>query len=222
VPGELRSLPAPASIVAVPDLYLASTSPRRRALLHGAGILFELCEPGPEYVDAGTDEHGSQAGDPVAHALERAVRKATGAASPNPRVPVLGVDTVVDLDGEELGKPRSREHAEQMLRRLAGRRHRVHTAHCLFVPAGAFCETLLTHATVRCGVPTDEELRRYLDSEEWRGKAGSYGIQDGSQHFLAVDDGAFDTVLGMHVPAVRELLAAWDAKQGHAPPRRDG
>lgn len=205
----------------MPDLYLASTSPRRRALLQQAAITFELCEPGPEYVDAGIDEHGSEAGDPAAHALARAVRKATGSRSPNPRVPVLGVDTVVDLEGEELGKPRSREHAEEMLRRLAGRRHRVHTAHCLFVPAGAFCATLVTHATVTCGTPSPTDLARYLDSGEWHGKAGSYGIQDGAQHFLAVADGAFDTVLGMHVPAVRELLAQWEAAQGHAPPGRE-
>ena len=202
-------------------LQLASTSPRRHALLAAAGIEFVLCEPGPEYVDEGTDEHGSQAGDPAAHALERAVRKATGAKAGEPRVPVLGVDTVVDLDGEELGKPRSREHAEAMLLRLAGREHRVHTAHCLFVPASAWRATRMAHATVQCRTPSADDLRRYLDSEQWRGKAGSYGIQDGSQQFLAVVSGSFDTVLGLHVAAVHELLADWRAHQRRDQPRPD-
>lgn len=196
----------------VPDLYLASTSPRRRALLAQAGFVFALCEPGPEYGDAGGDEHSTVAGDPVSHARERAERKALLACAPAPDVPVLGVDTVVDLDGEELGKPRSREHAEQMLLRLAGRRHLVHTAHCLVVPAAGFRAVSIARAVVVCGTPTRSELDTYLDSGEWRGKAGSYGIQDGSQHFLGVVEGEFDTVMGLHVPAVRELLAQWRAR----------
>jgi septum formation protein len=196
-----------------PDLYLASTSPRRRTLLAQAGIPFALCEPGPEYVLPGTDEHSTQAGEPAVHALERAIRKAMGARSPDPSVPVLGVDTVVDLDGTELGKPRSREHAEAMLLALADRDHVVHTAHCLFVPASGFRDTAMAHATVTCGRPSRGELAAYLDSEEWRGKAGSYGIQDGSQHFLALVEGDLDTVVGLHVPAVRALLAAWRSRR---------
>ncbi len=189
------------------DLYLASTSPRRRELLQRAGIRFALCEPGPEYVDAGTHEHDTEPGDPAAHAAARARRKAIGAHSADRRVPVLGVDTVVDLDGEELGKPRDRAAAAAMLARLAGRTHRVHTAHCLVVPATGRWAERLASATVVCGVPPAAELERYLASDQWRGKAGSYGLQDDAQGFLWLADGAFDTVVGLHVAAVRALLA---------------
>lgn len=195
-------------MTSVPALYLASTSPRRKALLAAAGIPFALCEPGPEYAPGGGDEHTSVAGDPSALAAERARRKGLGASPPTAHVPVLAVDTVVDLDGVELGKPSDRAHAERMLRQLAGRSHRVHTAHCLSLPARGLHVEEVTHATVRCGPVVEASLQRYLASEQWRGKAGSYGMQDDAQDFFALVDGAFDTVVGLHVPAVQRLLLA--------------
>lgn len=195
-------------MIAVPDLYLASTSPRRKALLAAAGIPFALCEPGPEYLPGGGDEHTSVDGDPCALAAERARRKGLGARPPAPQVPVLAVDTVVDLDGVELGKPSDRAHAERMLRQLAGRTHLVHTAHCLSLSARGLHVEEVSHATVRCGPVVEASLQRYLDSGQWRGKAGSYGMQDDAQDFFALVDGAFDTVVGLHVPAVQRLLLA--------------
>jgi len=190
------------------DLYLASTSPRRRELLAREGLRFELCEPGPEYEPGGGDEHASAHGEPRQLAIERARRKGEGAAVPDPRVPVLAVDTVVDLAGVELGKPRDRADAEAMLRRLFGRTHRVHTAHCLRHVASGWSALRVASAEVACGAPDAESLRRYVDSGQWRGKAGSYGLQDDAQAFFRVVEGSFDTVVGLHVASVRELLAA--------------
>jgi septum formation protein len=195
-------------VTSVPDLYLASTSPRRKALLAAACITFALCEPGPEYLPGSGDEHTSVLGDPVALAAERARRKGLGAEPPDPGRPVLAVDTVVDLDGVEFGKPSDRVHAERMLRQLAGRMHRVHTAHCLSLPSRGLYVEEVSHATVRCGPVVEASLQHYLDSGQWRGKAGSYGMQDDAQDFFALVDGAFDTVVGLHVPAVHRLLAA--------------
>lgn len=188
------------------DLYLASTSPRRVALLAAAGMRFELCPPGPEYAAGGGDEHGSEQGDPAQHAVDRARRKGEGACPPDPSVPVLAVDTVVDLDGVELGKPRDRAEAAAMLQRLCGREHRVHTAHFVRVPATGRSALRTASAVVACGRPDAAELARYLDSQQWRGKAGSYGLQDDAQGFFRVVAGAFDTVVGLHLPAVRALL----------------
>lgn len=189
-------------------VQLASTSPRRQALLREAGISFELCPPGAEYAHGGDDEPTFEHGDPAALAQERARRKALGSRPRDGRVPVLAVDTVVDLDGAELGKPRDRADAEVMLLRLAGRQHRVHTAHCLVVPATGWSRQSLATAVVVCRTPSAAELRAYLDSGDWRGKAGAYGIQDPSQSFLSVVEGCFDTVVGLHTAAVRELLGA--------------
>lgn len=189
------------------DLFLASTSPRRRELLTQAGIRFGLCEPGPEYADGGTDHSHREVGEPAALAMARARRKALGATVADPRIPVLGVDTVVDLDGVELGKPLDRTEAERMQRRLSGRQHRVHTAHVLVLPASGRCAEELATAVVQCRVPAEAELQRYLDTGDWRGKAGAYGIQDSGQTFLSLATGSFDTVVGMHLDAVRRLLA---------------
>lgn len=183
-----------------PRLYLASTSPRRRLLLEEAGIGYLLAAPGPEPDGSGT---------PVERARLRARSKAAGAAlPPGPLLPVLGVDTVVEVDGDELGKPEDRAAAAAMLARLSGRLHVVHTAHCLFDRQRAAARELLTSAEVRCLPISGAQLKRYLDGNEWRGKAGSYGIQDGTQDFLQLHQGAFDTVVGLHVPAVVRLLAA--------------
>ncbi|MCA8967182.1 MAG: Maf family protein, partial [Planctomycetes bacterium] len=71
----------------------------------------------------------------------------------------------------------------------------------------------LATSTVSCRAPTQAELERYLDSGQWRGKAGGYGIQDDAQAFLTLVDGAFDTVVGLHVDAVRALLANWSSRE---------
>lgn len=190
------------------DLYLASKSPRRRQLLTQAGVSFALCEPGEEYA-SGATEHDSESGAPIELARLRARRKAMGAIPGLDGIPVLGVDTVVDVDGKELGKAVDRDAAAAFLGRLAGERHLVHTAHCLLgrAPDGQVFEELAS-STVAAKQPTSDQLTRYLDSEQWRGKAGGYGIQDSSQDFLWLVEGALDTVVGLHVDAVQRLLQA--------------
>ncbi|MFK7743234.1 MAG: nucleoside triphosphate pyrophosphatase [Planctomycetota bacterium] len=198
----------------LPDLYLASQSPRRRELLTQAGLTFELVAPGAEY-DAAGGEHRSEAGEPTELAKRRAERKARGAVADavvggRGGVPILAVDTVVDLDGVELGKPVDRGAAERSLRQLMGRSHRVHTAHYMLwrgADGGEGAAYELASATVRCAQPPAQELERYLDSGAWRGKAGAYGIQDEAQQFLELVDGSFDAVVGLHVAAVRRMLA---------------
>lgn len=182
-----------------PRLLLASTSPRRSRLLNEAGIPFALVEPGPEPTGCG---------NPVELALFRAREKAVGARfAPGEPVPVLGVDTVVDLGGTEFGKAETRAAAESMLRQLAGRVHHVHTGHCLHVPAtGTTVEEVVT-AEVVFAIPTEDQLEAWLASGLWRGKAGAYGIQDPLAAFANLYRGPLDAVVGMHVAAVQRLLA---------------
>ncbi len=181
-----------------PVLVLASTSPRRRELLLAAGIAFVVGRPGIE-------PEGS--GPPAELALLRARSKAAGATAPSAvAAPLLGVDTIVDVDGRDLGQPADREAAAAMLRELAGRMHRVHTAHCLFDPVTGHAVEELVSAVVVARIPSPGELAAYLDSGEWRGKAGGYGIQDRTQSFLSLAHGSLDTVIGLHVAAVRRLL----------------
>jgi septum formation protein len=99
-----------------PRLVLASRSPQRRAILDQVGIGFEVVEVDVEELTAGpaTDV-----------ARDNALRKAQAGAAARPGEMVLGVDTIVALDGEIFGKPASAKAAETMLRRLSGRTHAV-------------------------------------------------------------------------------------------------
>lgn len=184
-------------------LLLASTSPRRIEILRASGLHFALVRPGPEIEGRG---------DPAARAGQRARSKAEGAEAGAPGDLVLGVDTVVELDGVEVGKPADRAQARAGLLRMAGREHRVHTAHCLVagapeqrtrVPA----RLRLASATVRCRALTEAEIEAYLDTDEWRDKAGGYGIQGAAAAFQQLVAGDLDTVIGLSMAALRALLA---------------
>lgn len=180
-------------------LYLASTSPRRANLLEAAGISFRLHPPGPE------TEGGAR--NPQDEAAARARQKALKAQRPQGPGHLLAVDTVVALDGRILGKATGQAEAEAMLRQLSGRTHAVHTAHCLVdLRSGAVVEAVTT-AVVRCR-PLDEgrELAAYLATGEWRDKAGAYGIQGAAGDFMELAAGDLDTVIGLSVSKVRELL----------------
>ena len=184
-------------------LYLASTSPRRSALLTAARCEFEPVEPGDE-------PRGD--GDPSERARQRAIGKAAEAVLPPSAgngALVLGVDTVVDLDGEELGKPDSVATAEAMIRRLAGSIHQVHSGHAL-VRIGSdgrrVTEAAVATARVGCASISDEELRAYLSTGLWQGKAGAYGIQDDACWFMRLIDGDEDTVIGLSLRMFHRLL----------------
>lgn len=192
-------------------LYLASTSPRRHSLLAAAGISYAAIAPGPEPVGAGA---------PAERARCRAQAKAgvdlgSIAAGQEPAL-VLAADTVVELEGRELGKPASRAEAAAMLRALAGREHSVHTALCLRrIPAGAEeaeqgqSEWVdLVSSRVSCMPLSEDQLQAYLDRDDWQGKAGGYGIQGEAAQFMRLRSGELDTVIGLPIASLTALLDA--------------
>jgi septum formation protein len=182
------------------DVQLASTSPRRSDLLRAAGLAFCTIEPGAE-----PDE---RVGPCDQRALDRALAKVRGAIPARASsAPLLGVDTVVELEGEELGKPRDEAEARRFLARLSGREHRVHTAHALRRVDDPRCRTLVATARVAFSELGDGDLDALVAAGSWRGKAGGYGIQDVCfGPYVRLLDGALDTVIGLHVEAVRALL----------------
>lgn len=125
---------------------------------------------------------------------------------------LLAADTVVATGEELLGKPRDREAARRCLARLRGRRHEVWTAVVTCpVLEGRFEEGSLEEVVIRSLVEMRripaEDLERYLDSGEWRGKAGGYGIQGPAADFMKLVEGPLDNVIGLPLDAVR---AAFD------------
>ncbi|MBI5853451.1 MAG: Maf-like protein [Planctomycetes bacterium] len=179
-------------------LYLASTSPRRRALLSALGVDFVVVAPGPEI--AGT-------GSPCERALLRAASKAASGdlAGREPGI-VLGVDTIVAIGDVEYDQPKDAEQARATLRSLQGRTHDVWTAHCLRRHPGGGITTELAHARVRFAPLDDARIERHVGGGRWAGKAGGYGIQDECVDFATLVAGDLDTVIGLSRAALDRLF----------------
>jgi septum formation protein len=169
-------------------LVLASRSPQRRAILQQLGVRFEVVAP---EVDETED------GDPRGMVVENALRKAKAVHGD----PVLGVDTTVALDGRTYAKPRDREEASRFLRALGGREHEVWSGFALI--RGGRERTGAACTRVRFRTVADDLLRWYLDSGEWRDRAGGYAIQGRGAALVEAVDGDFWNVVGL---PVAELL----------------
>lgn len=177
-------------------LTLASGSPRRRALLEALGFPLKVVPPRVE--EAGEDLPQ----DPRELALALARRKGE-------EVPgnwVLAADTVVDLDGRVLGKPRDRVENHLFLRFLSGRTHQVHTAIYLRTPQDLVVEVHTTR--VRFRNLSEEEIAWYVQSGEGLDKAGGYGAQGLGMALLEGIEGDFYTVVGL--PVARVFVLLWE------------
>lgn len=191
-------------------LVLASRSPRRIDLLHSIG-LDPLVDP------ADLDETPLPGETPIDHVQRLARAKAESVATRHDiaAVTVLGADTTVDVDDRICGQPVDRAHAERMLRLLSGRTHRVHTAVAVIGPgpgAGEFRSIVVT-TLVTCVPITDELCRWYLDTNEWRGKAGSYAIQGLGAALVDRVRGSYSNVVGLPLRETARLLG-WNLPAG--------
>ena len=182
-------------------LVLASRSPQRRLLLEQLGVPFR----------AVVSEHdeGVSDGDPVHTVLQNARGKAEEVLSREPLRPgelVLGVDTIVVSEGEILGKARDAEEAARFVRRLAARRHEVYSGMYLTSRKVALVSRAVTGVTFRA--LTDAELTDYIDSGEWRERAGAYAIQGIGSGLVQRVDGDYFNVVGLPVAELVRLLAS--------------
>ena len=185
-----------------PRLLLASASPRRLAMLEGAGVAVEVRA-------AHLDEAPHTGESPGPHALRVALEKAVSVArSRSPEDPpfVLASDTVVTLDGQILGKPLDALEAVATLRRLSGRLHHVLTAFALLDRRGLILAHELTKTAVQFRPLTGEEIEAYVATGEPLDKAGAYGIQGGAGRFVESVDGPYESVVGLPLAAVLAAL----------------
>src|SRR5262249_39714049 len=165
---------------------------------------------------ANVDETPDPSRSPEDNAARFARDKAEVVAARHPGATVLGADTIVTIGGELLGKPRDRADAERMLRRLAGRVHRVVT--CVHLPAtgdpeapsdrpgGWPATSLRVHTPVIFRALDDDEVAAYLESGEWEGKAGGYAVQGRAAAFTQAVMGSYTNVVGLPVCEVVEEL----------------
>lgn len=120
---------------------------------------------------------------------------------------VLAGDTIVEIDGDLLGKPEDRDGAARMLRRLSGRLHRVASSVALMDVAAGLLVSGVAVSEVRFDELDEGRLAAYLDSDEWSGKAGAYAIQGDAGAFAHLSSGEMDTVIGLPMKLVKQLAA---------------
>ena len=181
-------------------IILASGSPRRKELL---GKLYESFEVITFEVDETLD------GDitPVEGVEMLAVRKGRAVAETlPPECVVISSDTLVEIGGEPLGKPTSREDAYRMLRMLSGNYHNVHTGIAVHYSDAVISG--VASARVKFKPLSDEEIYAYIDGGEPMDKAGAYAIQGEGGKFIEGFDGDFDTIMGLSVSLTKKLIDA--------------
>lgn len=185
----------PASII------LASASPRRKQLLAEAGYKFSSVRPD-------IDESAFPAGrvSPCEYVRRLALAKAKNVAAGHPDCLVIGADTVVDFNGEIIGKPADVKEAEQIIRKLFSAPHKVITAVAIvrIVDGTEIVESDTT--TVYPKQMTAEQLAEHIKSGSWRDKAGAYAIQEGGDEFVEKIEGSLTNVMGLPMELLGRLL----------------
>lgn len=185
-------------------LVLGSGSPRRRQLLENAGYVFDVLEPDPkvEY-EFGREQSLTQA---TQYVRQLAFRKAQDVAKRLGRAVVIAADTVAQCQGQVLGKPNDREHAEQMLRLLAGSEHCVLTGMCVWQVPTQRCVIDVSVTRLIMESLDNASIQEYLDTGRWRGKAGGFGYQDGND-WLRIVEGSESNVVGLPMERLGEILS---------------
>ncbi|EEW26170.1 Maf family protein [Rhodobacter ferrooxidans] len=178
-------------------LILGSASPRRRELLAQLGVTPDAIV----HPDINEDPHRAEL--PRPYALRVAREKALAVQADADDI-VLCADTTVALGRRILGKPADAGEAAAFLLALGGRRHQVITALALRRGDKLWCRDVVS--VVRMKRLSDAELNAYLDSGEWQGKAGGYGIQGLAGAFIPWISGSFSAVMGLPVAETAAML----------------
>lgn len=190
-------------------MILASQSPRRRELLTAAGYEFEVQAP-HDSVEKGVCSSCS----PEQLVVDSAVAKASAIASQQHLASetsvasstiVLAADTVAVCRSEILGKPVDEDHARAMLKLMSGKRHDVITGVCLWhCPSNLFVNHL-ERTTLVMSELSDTMLDAFIETDQWIGKAGAFGFQDGLD-WVRIEQGLESNVVGLPIERLDGLV----------------
>jgi nucleoside triphosphate pyrophosphatase len=181
-----------------PQLILASSSKARLRVLRDAGF-------DPEVVVSGVDETVDRMTTAEA-VLILAEKKAMAVAPQFPRALVLGCDSMLELDGASLGKPRSETDVIDLWGRLAGRHAQLWTGHYLIDTRSDASAREVASTLVRFGRPSPEELRAYAGTGDAFSLAGAFSIEGRGGPFVESIDGSPSNVMGLSLPHFRSML----------------
>ena len=180
-------------------LILASSSPQRLSLLKTIGIKPDKVVP------ANIKEIPDKKEKPKDFVIRMSKEKAFDVAKENSNSFILSGDTIVAAGRRIIGKPSDRNEAKEILSLLSGRRHRVLSAFTLIKPDLKEITKLVT-SKVKFSRLSENDLNEYLDTEEWRGKAGGYAIQSKASSFVPWISGSYTGVMGFPINEVKNVL----------------
>jgi len=185
--------------MAVPRLVLASASPARLRTLQAAGLR-------PDVVVSGVDEDGVEADNIAELALKLARLKAVAVAAHEPRALVIGCDSVLEFDGEVLGKPADRAEAVERWHRMRGGSGVLHTGHCVIDTHREVWIGRTAATQVRFASLTDDEIDAYVATGEPLQVAGAFTIDGIGSAYVSGISGDPHNVVGISVPLLRLMF----------------
>jgi len=182
-------------------IILASASPRRKELLAEAGYKFTSVIPDiNESIFPLTGVTASE------YARRLALAKAKSVAQKYPDCLVIGADTVVDFDGQIIGKPADAKEAKQITKKLFSRPHKVITAVAIVRLSDGTELVESDTTTVYPKKLTAEQIAEHIRGESWRDKAGAYAIQETGDEFIEKIDGSLTNVMGLLMELLQRLM----------------
>ena len=191
----------------MPRLVLASGSPARKALLESAGFPADKIHP------ADIDETPRKNEVPSAYVKRLAAEKALTVQALYPDAFIIAADTIAVLGAKIIGKPIDRADAKKILTRFCGRRHKVLTGLCVVSPEGRKSVRMIS-SSVKCRMAAEAEIERYLDSGEWEGKSGCYGLQGRASAFIEWINGSYTSIIGLPVAETIAILNGMGYRHG--------
>lgn len=184
-------------------IILASASPRRKELMELAGYEFEI------KVSHKEETYQSTSPDEIVKELSLLKAEDIAEQTEMKDIIIIGADTVVAHQGEILGKPKTREHAYQMIHGFQGDKHQVYTGVAILKFDADGNKTVVNHAVktdVYVNPMTEEEIWNYIDSDQVMDKAGAYGIQGKFAIHIEKIEGDYYNVVGLPISYIYEVL----------------
>lgn len=180
-------------------IILASNSPRRREILSNF-IDFTV-------ISKEIDEIKDDCFSPWTTVMALAYEKGIEVAKDNVDEVVLSADTLVELDGKLLGKPKNREDAKIMIKSLSGKIHNVYTGYAIFKLSKKIKYVSYDKSSVKFYDLSDDEIEKYLDTLEYKDKAGAYGIQGKGSLLVEKIEGDYFNIVGFPIGKIsRDLM----------------
>lgn len=181
------------------QIILASGSPRRKQILEQGGLNFT--------VEVSDYEEKSIPGVVPSEFVETlSLEKAKAVAKNHNDAIIIGADTIVVLDNQILGKPKTKEDAREMLKKLSGNTHSVFTGFTVIDTVNKRTITNHVETRIRFKNLSEEEISGYVETGEPMDKAGAYGVQDRGALFVEYIEGDYSSVMGLPILKIFEIL----------------